>query len=41
MVKFGNNEDDDENGDEEDVMDILPPLVTRRVERLKRLNTER
>ena len=36
MVKDGNDDDD-----KEDVMGVLPPLVARRVERLKCLNTER
>ena len=43
-VEDGNNEDgndDDKNDDKEDVMDVLPPLVVSRVERLKCLNTER
>ena len=43
-VEDGKNEDgndDDKNDDKEDVMDVLPPLVVSRVERLKCLNTER
>ena len=45
-VKYGNDDDDEneEDDDEEDVMevvDVLHPLVARRVERLKCLNTER
>ena len=43
MVKDVNNEDnkDDKDDGEEDAMDVLPPLVARRVERLKCLNTQR
>ena len=42
MVKAGNNDkDDDEEEEMMDVMDVLPPLVARRVKRLKCFNTER
>ena len=43
-VKYGNNkdnDDDEEDDDKEDVMEVLPPLVAHRVERLKCINTER
>ena len=38
--KYDGDEDEKYNN-KEDVMDVLPPLVSCRVERLKRLNTER
>ena len=45
MVEDGNDEyddvEDDEDDDKENLMDVLPPLVARRVERLKHLITER
>ena len=37
----GGNNEYDKDDNEEDVMDFLSPLVARRVERLKCLNTER
>ena len=44
-AKDGNYEDNkydkEKDDNKEDVMDILPPLVSRRVERLKHLNMER
>ena len=43
-VKDGNDEENEDDDDEEevmDVMDILLPLVARRVKRIKCLNTER
>ena len=41
-VKDGNNnEDDDDEKEVMDVMDVLPPLIVRRVERLKYINTDR
>ena len=40
MVEDGNGKDD-KDGNEEDVIDVLPPLVARIVKILKRLKTER
>ena len=41
MVEDGNIEDEKYDNDKDDAIDGQPPLVSRRVERLKRLNMKR